>query len=236
MVQITTSIAGVLGLLSVLLLVANVYAQTVCEIPPPTVPGVVNYKTNPCAPVITGPDVVSRTTAPQYFPYGASSGCCDTGGFAWTVTGTGVSIDPSTGVVTVGTNACGSFFVTATDGCGHLETRGGRVANSGHWGASQVTACSVSPTGTTIDNGWLGGEGPFVEGALEVKYYTRSYVSCIGGSCSGSVSSSCGMQAGVEDIFNSCWISGCGTGPGANRAMYYWPRVTKFVREWECGS
>ena len=102
----------------------------------PTTPGVVNYKPNHCAPVITGPDEAWRPDAthpaPQYANFQASSPCCGQG-FTWTITGNDVSIDPSTGVVTVGANACGSFTVTATDACGYSAGKGARVANAGHW-------------------------------------------------------------------------------------------------------
>jgi len=102
----------------------------------PTTPGVVNYKPNHCAPVITGPDEAWRPDAthpaPQYANFQASSPCCGQG-FTWTITGTDVSIDASTGVVTVSANACGSFTVTATDACGYSAGKGARVANAGHW-------------------------------------------------------------------------------------------------------
>lgn len=139
MVQLIRSIMALLVLAIVSCIPANGHAQ---GCPPisgdvPTVPGVVSYKTDHCAPVITGTDEAWRPDAthpaPQYTHYGASSGCCDSGSFTWTITGTGVQINPQNGTVTLEPNACGSFTATASDSCDHSASKTVRIANAGHW-------------------------------------------------------------------------------------------------------
>jgi hypothetical protein len=144
----------------------------------PTTPGVVNYKPNHCAPMITGPDEVSRSTTPQDFSYGASSACCNQGNVAWTITGNNVSINPSTGVVTVAPNACGAFTVTATDACYHSASKTIRIANAGYWVRVSSYQCNDGGECCYTFRSWAGGSEQIIDGSSRKDVTHQTWQAC----------------------------------------------------------
>lgn len=79
-------------------------------------------------PVISGSDALTKPGGSQFTVSGGN------GPYVWSISGTGVTINSSTGYVTMGDGACGSFFVTCTDCKGRVYNHAGtRVTNNGHF-------------------------------------------------------------------------------------------------------
>lgn len=86
---------------------------------------------------LSGLDAVTK---PGTYGYSASGAY---GTVAWTVAGTGATIDQN-GTVTLDSSACGSFTVTATDDCNGCAEFTARITNSGLWCLVSVDTCSTN--------------------------------------------------------------------------------------------
>ncbi|PIP71219.1 MAG: hypothetical protein COW90_01170 [Nitrospirae bacterium CG22_combo_CG10-13_8_21_14_all_44_11] len=77
---------------------------------------------------IAGSEIITRNNTAQY----TASGCPSN--IIWSVSGSGATIS-STGLLTVGSTACGSLTITATcPACGTSATQYVRVTDAGKWG------------------------------------------------------------------------------------------------------
>lgn len=85
---------------------------------------------------LTGSETATKPGGYQFTAEGGFSP------YTWSVSGTGVTVD-DTGYVTLDGNACGSFTVTVTDGCGKTASMDVRITNAGQW--VQITNCQRSP-------------------------------------------------------------------------------------------
>lgn len=85
--------------------------------------------------ILNGPDTVTK---PGSFMFTASIG---TAPFAYSVSGTGATVDAATGLVTLSAVACGSITVTVTDACGKTASMTARITNSGSWSAPVYVEC-----------------------------------------------------------------------------------------------
>jgi hypothetical protein len=89
---------------------------------------------------IEGPDEVTSGTSadPMIIGYGLAG--CSQSDQAWTVSGTGVTVDPKTGAVTL-IDACGTFTITGRCiSCGISASLRVRVT-SGHWNYTPLENC-----------------------------------------------------------------------------------------------
>ncbi len=93
------------------------------------------------APVITGSEeVVKPDSGTNCYSFTATGGYPP---YTWQVaSGTGVTIDESTGNACVTSSACGGFTVSATDQRGSTVGMSARVGNAGHWKFIEQQGCT----------------------------------------------------------------------------------------------
>ncbi len=91
---------------------------------------------------IAGSETITRNSSAQYTATGCPSNV------EWSVSGSGATIS-STGLLTVGSTACGSLGVTATCvGCGTSATQAVRVTDAGLWW--ELARCTAFAGGQTV--------------------------------------------------------------------------------------
>lgn len=101
-------------------------------------PCLVSCPSTPAPLTISGSETITRNSSAQY----TATGCPNN--VAWSVSGTGATIS-STGLLTVGSTACGSLTVTAMcAGCGTSAIQYVRVTDAGQW--VLVESCASQPS------------------------------------------------------------------------------------------
>jgi hypothetical protein len=204
-------------------------------------------------PVISGSEALTKPGGSQFTVAGGN------GPYVWSIAGTGVTIDQN-GYVTMGNNACGSFFVTCTDCTGRSNAHvGTRVTNNGTWyspgvswncavyGGSvySVQPCPLHPHITdsycylsTVYGGFVE-DIEVISGAYKAFLYIRS------GSVGSNYYADCPVTGSCENAVVNLYVASvdadCAGIPGAVSsyayliaAHVYGIMVGQQVSEWRC--
>lgn len=145
------------------------------------------------------------------------------GSVSWAVSGTGtVSID-QTGLVTTGSDACGTLTVTATDSCCGDFTQGVRVVDSGQW----VFLSDINYGSTVVIaggcNAITGGNCTVVD-AVETKSFWTNRC-CCGPTCAAELPGLPSCATPTVTCAPGLCVDGCAV-------LNYITR--QIIRTWEC--